>query len=107
MYAIVIGDDFVKEKSCCFTGHRSQKLSYGMDEQHEHCIRLKNRLKIEIEQKITEGVDTFLCGMAWGTDIWCGEIASELKEQYPHIRLIACIPHKGQENSWMDDYKKR
>lgn len=107
MYAIVIGDDFVKEKSCCFTGHRPQKLSYGMDEQHEHCIRLKNRLKIEIEQKITEGVDTFLCGMAWGTDIWCGEIAAELKEQYPHIRLIACIPHKGQENSWTDDYKKR
>lgn len=30
-----------------------------------------------------------------------------MKAQYPHIRLIACIPHIGQESSWNDDYKTR
>jgi len=95
------------DRTCCFTGHRPQKLSYGMDEQHDHCIRLKDRLQKEIEAKIENGVDTFLCGMAWGTDIWCGEIVMGLKARHPHIRLIACIPHLGQENTWTDEYKKR
>ena len=94
-------------KSLCFTGHRPQKLIYSFDEQHDMCIRLKARLGTDIEQKITEGVDTFLCGMALGTDIWCGEIVIAFKEKYPHIRLIACIPHIGQDKSWNKDYKKR
>lgn len=45
--------------------------------------------------------------MAWGTDIWCGEIVLDLKVQYPHIRLIACIPHIGQEKGWSEGYITR
>lgn len=97
----------MKNSTLCFTGHRPQKLTYGLDEQHEHCKRLKARLRVEIEQKINEGVDTFLCGMAFGTDIWCGEIVAGLKKQYSHISLIACIPHIGQEKSWNSDYQTR
>lgn len=47
-------------KSLCFTGHRPQKLIYGFDEQHDMCVRLKARLRIDIEQKINEGVDSLL-----------------------------------------------
>jgi len=96
-----------KKRTCCFTGHRPQKLIYEFDEQHDMCIRLKARLRTDIELKINEGVDTFLCGMALGTDMWCGEIVTELKQKYPHIRLIACIPHAGQEKSWNEDYRER
>lgn len=97
----------MNNSALCFTGHRPQKLSYGFDEQNELCLRLKKRLNEDIAKKILTGVDTFLCGMAMGTDIWCGEIVMKLKEQFPHIRLIACIPHIGQEKSWNEDYKKR
>lgn len=97
----------MNNNALCFTGHRPQKLPYGFDEENELCIRLKARLTAEIEIKIECGVDTFLCGMALGTDIWCGEIVIKLKEQFPNIRLIACIPHTGQEKSWNDDYKER
>lgn len=93
-----------REKSLCFTGHRPQKLPYGMDEDHDMCRRLKARLRTDIEIKIQSGVETFYCGMAWGTDIWCGEIVLDLKVQYPHIRLIACIPHIGQEKGWNEVY---
>jgi len=41
------------DKTLCFTGHRPHKLIYGFDEQHDMCVRLKSRIKIEIEQKIT------------------------------------------------------
>ncbi len=91
----------------CFTGHRPQKLSYGFDEQNELCLRLKNQLHEDIEKMILKGVNTFLCGMAMGTDIWCGEIVMKLKEQFSHIRLVACIPHLGQEKDWNDDYQNR
>ena len=94
-------------KSLCFTGHRPQKLVYGFNEHHEMCIRLKDRLRFEIRQKIEEGIDTFLCGMALGTDIWCGEIVVELQKEHRGIHLIACIPHNGQEKKWNDDYQRR
>lgn len=96
-----------REKSLCFTGHRPQKLPYGMDEDHDMCRRLKARLRTDIEAKIQAGVENFYCGMAWGTDIWCGEIVQDLKAQYPHIRLIACIPHIGQEKGWNEGYIAR
>ncbi len=95
------------DKSLCFTGHRPQKLIYGFNENHEMCVRLKDRIMIEIKQKIEEGIDTFLCGMAIGTDIWCGETVVELRKEYQNIRLIACIPHIGQEEMWNEDYKER
>lgn len=96
-----------RTKSLCFTGHRPQKLPYGMDEDHDMCRRLKARLRTDIEAKIQAGVENFYCGMAWGTDIWCGEIVQNLKAQYPHIRLIACIPHIGQEKGWNEGYIAR
>lgn len=39
--------------------------------------------------------------------IWCGEIVRDLKAQYPRIRLIACIPHIGQEKGWNEGYIAR
>lgn len=96
-----------KMKSCCFTGHRPQKLSWGLDEEHPDCISLKSILKEQIERMIEKGVCTFITGMAIGTDIWAAEIVLDLKRAYPHIQLIAAIPHEGQERSWSEKYKAR
>jgi len=93
------------EHSLCFTGHRLQKL--GFDEGHPLCTQLKERLKSEIEKKIQLGATDFYCGMALGTDMWCGQIVIELKKTYPHIRLIACVPHIGQEKSWSQSEQER
>lgn len=90
----------------CFTGHRPQKLPWGFNEDNESCRRLKRQLEKEIVAAIDDGFDTFITGMALGTDIWCGEIAAELKERYD-IMLVAAVPHKGQESRWTEEYKRR
>lgn len=68
-------------KVCCFTGHRSQKLPWGFNEQDERCLKMKKELYLEIEKSINEGYDTFLCGMALGFDTICAETVLQLKEK--------------------------
>ena len=33
-----------REQCCCFTGHRPQKLPWGMNENDPRCVKLKNEL---------------------------------------------------------------
>lgn len=55
--------------TCCFTGHRPQKLPFKFDEQHPDCVRLKKLLRQELVRLITEaGVTHFITGMALGID---------------------------------------
>ena len=89
-----------REHSCCFTGHRPQKLPWGFDESDTHCVELKRKLRSSIKLAITHGITTFYTGLAMGTDLWAAEIVLDLREelQEPGIRLVAVIPHSGQES---------
>lgn len=98
-----------RNHSCCFTGHRSQKLSWGFDETDVRCVYLKRRLKSAIRLAFTHGKTVFYTGMAMGTDMWCAEAVLELKEELPEpvIGLVAVIPHLGQEARYPEDLKQR
>lgn len=98
-----------KKSTCCFTGHRPQKLPWGYDEEWEACIRLKLKLAVEIEEMRKRGVTTFISGMAIGVDLWAAEIVLDLKRAYPDdkIRLFAAIPFEGQANKWSAEYRER
>ncbi|MDE7082403.1 MAG: DUF1273 domain-containing protein [Clostridia bacterium] len=96
----------MKSKSVCFTGHRSQKLPWGFNEDDERCLAMKATLKSEIEKAIQNGYDTFYCGMALGFDIICAETLIELREKYD-IFIIGAIPCKNQERKWPKDCKER
>ena len=81
-----------------FTGHRS----YGGEE--------NNRLQAVVEQLISEGVDTFLCGMAEGFDIAAAEVVIALKRRFKSIKLVCIIPYKGHREAmpsscWMVRYQ--
>lgn len=89
------------QKTCCFTGHRPQRLPFKFDEQHPGCVRLKGLLHQEIERLITEEeVNCFITGMALGIDQICAELVLELKETYPQIRLECAIPYEEQAAKW-------
>ena len=74
-----IGDEFMKDKTCCFFGHRT------INETEE----LKAKL-IEIIEKmiVDEKVDTFLFGSKSRFNSLCLELVTEMKEKYPHIRRV-------------------
>lgn len=84
--------------SCCFTGHRPNKLNgYNPTDNKELLFKLRDIVIDHIENK---DVDTFITGMALGIDMWAGRIVLKLKEKYPHIKLVAAVPCKNQHNKW-------
>ena len=84
-----------KIKSVAFTGHRETKIN--------EVENLLNTLVSLIER----GARVFYCGMAKGFDLFAAECVLSLKETYPDISLIACIPCYGQEKAYSEADKKR
>ena len=69
----------MKERTCCFFGHRT------INETEE----LKSKLSGIIEKLIVdENVDTFLFGSKSEFDRLCLELVTKLKEKYPHVKRI-------------------
>lgn len=97
----------LRDITCCFTGHRSQKLPWRFNEQDERCLQMKENAKQEIISAINRGYIYFISGMAIGFDMICAELVLELKKQYPQIKLICAIPCKGQEKVWNSLIQKR
>lgn len=93
--------------TCCFTGHRPQKLPWGFNEDDEHCIEMKRKIKQAIINSIKNGYINFITGMALGFDMICAEIVLELKKSYPHIKLIAALPCKDQYKVWKTEQIER
>ena len=87
-------------KAACFTGHRSQKLPWGSNENDARCVAMKKSLFAETERAICRGYDTFYCGMATGFDMICAETVLTLREKYPHIKIIGALPCRNQDDGW-------
>mgnify|MGYP003312113691 CR=1 FL=1 len=68
-----------KENSCCFTGHRPEKLSMSEG-------KVKSALLQEIMKSINDGYNVFISGMARGVDMWAAEIVLELKDKFADDR---------------------
>ena len=62
-----------RETTCCFTGHRPEKLPWREDEGDPRCLELKARLAGAVEAAYEKGMRHFLCGMARGADFYCCE----------------------------------
>ena len=83
----------MKEKTCCFTGHRDIIVN--------ECA-LRAKLKTEVENLIENGVIYFLSGGARGFDTIASECVLELKDTYPHIKLILIIPCVDHNKGWKE-----
>ncbi len=74
----------METKVCALTGHRILGRDFPERAMRERLNELAER-----------GVRTFLCGMALGFDLQCGEAIVRLRERYP-VRLVACLPCEDQ-----------
>lgn len=92
---------------CCFTGHRPQHLSFGFNEGHKDCIKVKEMLFEQILRAIKLGYRYFISGMALGVDTWAVELLLNLKNKYPDIIIEGAIPCKDQECKWILESKER
>lgn len=89
-----------KEKICCFTGHRPDKLPWGEDEADPRCLRLKESVARVVEEAYVAGVRHFISGMARGCDLYCAEAVLELREAEGDILLECARPCETQADSW-------
>lgn len=96
-----------RERTCCFTGHRAEKLPWKNNESAPACLELKARLEGAISAAYEAGFRHFLCGMATGADIYCGEAVAALRDAQPDITLEAAIPFDGQDKAWPAPWRKR
>ena len=70
-----------RPKCCCFTGHRENKLKKSEKE-------ILEDLKQAINQAIDDGYTTFITGMAYGVDIWAGELVLRQHRINTKIRIM-------------------
>ena len=96
-----------REKTCCFTGHRPQKLPWGMNEKDPRCVELKLELAARLEALAALGYRNFLCGMALGCDMYFAEAVLALRERWPDVRLEAAIPFGDQPGRWNEEQRRR
>lgn len=82
-------------KTCCFTGHRPQKLEYCKNS--IQCDELNGKLEELIKNLIEkEGATHFISGVALGVDTYPANIVLNLKSQYTGITLECAIPCETQ-----------
>lgn len=76
----------MKEKTCCFTGHRLLPKA--------EIPIIKTELKKAIIELINDGVVYFGTGGALGFDTIAAQTILNLKVDYPQIKLILVLPCK-------------
>lgn len=96
-----------KPNSCCFSGHRPNKLPWAFDESDLRCVRLKEKIRTAVETAVEEGFTHFICGMAMGCDFYFAEAVLELKKNDPALTLEAAIPCLTQPDGWPEEQRER
>lgn len=82
----------MKEKTCCFTGHRNIPLLKRK--------AIAQRLNDELMALINNGYQYFGTGGALGFDTLAAQIVLEFRKQYPDIKLILVLPCETQTRGW-------
>ena len=93
--------------TCCFTGHRPEKLPWGDDETDGRCAALKKKLQDAVEAAYDEGMRHFICGMARGCDLYFAEAVLDLRERLPGITLECARPCESQADRWPREERGR
>lgn len=82
----------MKEKTCCFTGHRKIPS--------ESLPAISRKLKETLIFYIENGYRYFGTGGALGFDTLAAQTVLLLKQRYPWIKLILVLPCKDQAKRW-------
>ena len=96
-----------REHTCCFTGHRTERLPWGNNENDPRCLALKDRLDEALLLAYGKGYRHFICGMARGADLYFCEAVLALRQMKGDVTLEAAIPYQGQADRWPETDRRR
>ena len=92
-------DGYDPRHTCCFTGHRPDKLAVP----EEAAVAW---LEEQIDAAVAEGYTRFITGCAMGTDLWAGKIVLKKRQERPDLRLTAASPWPECSRSWPEKWKQ-
>ncbi len=98
---------YLSAKTCCFTGHRPEKLPWRNNEKDPRCVLLKKRIYDVSNALYHSGINHFICGMALGCDTYFCEAVITLRDDFGDVTLEAAIPCEGQYSGWTPQQKER
>ena len=93
--------------TCCFTGHRPDKLPWGTREEDPRCVALKGRIAAALEEEYAAGVRHFISGMARGADLYFAEAVLALRARRPGVTLECARPCESQADRWPEGERER
>lgn len=96
-----------RERTCCFTGHRPDKLPWGFDEGDPRCLRLKKSIDRAVKDAYAAGIRHFISGMARGSDLYFAEAVLKLRGTEKDAALECARPCETQADSWPREEKER
>lgn len=88
----------MKEKTCCFTGHRFIPAN-----QYQSIVKETEKA---VEELIAQGYLFFCAGGALGFDTIAEKIILNLKSKYHNIHLTLVLPCLTQTEKWLDKDKE-
>ena len=94
-------------QTCCFTGHRPDKLPWGLDEGDPRCLAVKRSLARELDGLYRRGFRHFISGMAMGCDLYFAEAALELRGRFPDVTVEGAVPCPTQAQKWPEGLRRR
>ena len=95
-----MGEKENRAHTCCFTGHRPEKL------QAPETLVIE-KLDAAIQDAIRRGYRTFISGMAKGVDVWAAELVLRYREANPQIKLVCAVPYQGFGLRWDRKWRSR
>lgn len=102
-----MGSLAARSYTCCFSGHRPEKLPWGTDEASAGCVKLKKKIYDAAEALYRAGIRHYICGMARGCDMYFAEAILRLRSEHPDITLEAAIPCETQARDWNETERNR
>ncbi|RSK29337.1 DUF1273 domain-containing protein [Bacillus sp. HMF5848] len=87
------------------TGYKSFELGI-FNQKHEAIKYIKKAIKNELLTRIDEGLEWVVISGQLGVELWTAEVAIELRENYPHLKLAVLTPFMDQESKWNENLQE-
>ena len=88
----------MKEKVCCFTGHRPNAFPWKDNIEDPRFHVLWERIEQAVDAALNSGAVKFICGNALGVDTWAAQIVLKKRIENPEIRLEIAVPFFGHNS---------